>query len=112
RNPTGPVGLEFLGANPNSQIEGSMPQPGHSNYLFGNDPSKWRTNATNYSRVRYSALYPGIDLIYYGNQRQLEYDLIVAPGADPKAIVLQFEGGNRPRLSRSEERRVGKEGRS
>jgi len=99
RGRAGSIGLTFLGANPNPKIEGVMPQSGHSNYLFGNDPSKWRTNATNYSRVHYGALYPGIHLVYYGNQRQLEYDLVVAPGAEPKTIILQFEGGNRPRLS-------------
>ena len=95
----GSVALKFLGANPNPEIEGVMPQPGHSNYLFGNDPSKWRLDATNYSRVQYGTLYPGVDLVYYGNQRQLEYDLVVVPRADPKAIMLQFEGGNRSRLS-------------
>jgi uncharacterized repeat protein (TIGR01451 family) len=99
RDHGGLVAMNFLGANPNPEIEGLMPQSGHINYLLGNDTSKWRTNVTNYSRVRYAALYPGIDLIYYGTQRQLEYDLIVAPYADPKAIVMQFDAGNRPRLS-------------
>jgi hypothetical protein len=51
RGRAGSVGLNFLAGNPNPEIEGAMPQPGHSNYLFGNDPSKWRLNATNYSRV-------------------------------------------------------------
>ena len=99
RSPVGAVGLRFLGTSAHPQIDGLMPQPGYSNYLFGKDPSKWRMNAVNYSRVRYGALYSGVDVVYYGNQRQLEYDLVVAPGASPKAIVMKFDGGDRLRLS-------------
>ncbi|HXJ96599.1 MAG TPA: SBBP repeat-containing protein, partial [Terriglobia bacterium] len=64
--------------------------PGKSNYFIGNDPKKWRTNVANYAKVKYEGVYPGIDLVYYGNQRQLEYDFVVAPGADPAAIRLAF----------------------
>jgi uncharacterized repeat protein (TIGR01451 family) len=88
---TGVVGLKFIGANRERRIEPLMPLPGRSNCLFGNDPSKWRTNITSYSRVYYRNLYAGVDLVYHGNQRQLEYDLIVAAGANPKAILMQFE---------------------
>jgi Beta-propeller repeat len=84
--------MKLEGANPNLQVEGVDPLPGKSNYFLGSDPKKWRTNIPNYARVRYRNVYPGVDLVYYGNQRQLEYDLVVAPGADPSVIHLAFEG--------------------
>jgi len=86
--------MNLVGANPASQIAGLEELPGRSNYFIGNDPKKWRTNVPNYAKVRYKAIYPGVDLVYYGNQRHLEYDFVVAPGADPKAIRLGFETGN------------------
>jgi hypothetical protein len=69
--------------------------PGKANYFIGGDPAKWRTNVPTYGRVHYREVYPGIDLVYYGNQRSLEYDFIVAPGADPKKIVLAFRGADK-----------------
>jgi len=86
--------MKLVGANPASQIAGLEELPGRSNYFIGNDPKKWRTNVPNYAKVRYKGIYPGVDLVYYGNQRHLEYDFVVAPGADPKAIRLGFETGN------------------
>jgi hypothetical protein len=86
------VRMKLIGGNPASRITGLQELPGKVNYFIGNDPSKWRTNVSTYTRVRYENVYPGVDLIYYGNQRQLEYDFIVAPGADPGAIRLAFEG--------------------
>jgi hypothetical protein len=71
--------------------------PGKVNYLLGNDPSQWRTGIPTYSKVQLSQVYPGIDLVYYGNQRHLEYDFIVAPGANPQAIQMRFDGAS-PRL--------------
>ena len=62
------------------------------NYFKGNDPTKWRTNVPTYAQARYTNVYPGIDLVYYGNQRQLEYDFVVAPGQDPASITMAFEG--------------------
>src|ERR1035441_3058467 len=73
--------------------------PGTANYFIGNDPSRWHTSVPTYSKVRYRGVYPGVDLVYYGNQRQLEYDFIVAPGADPRPIRLQFAGAKGLRLS-------------
>ena len=70
-------------------------QPGKANYLIGNDASQWHTNIPTYAKVRYDEVYPGIDIVYYGNQRQLEYDFVLAPGADPGSIDLQFEGADR-----------------
>ena len=86
------VKMRLLGANTDPKISGEEMLAGKSNYFIGNDPKKWRTNVSNYKKVRYQEVYPGIDLVYYGNQRKLEYDFIVKPGADPKIIQLSFEG--------------------
>ena len=80
--------MKLVGANPSSNISGVEEQPGKSNYFIGNDPREWHTDVSNYSQVRYENAYPGIDLVYYGNRQQVEYDFVVAPGADPKAIAL------------------------
>jgi hypothetical protein len=77
------VRLKLVGANPNPTLEGMDELPGKVNYLRGNDPKQWRTNVPTYGKVRYAQAYPGIDLVYYGNPRQLEHDFVVAPGADP-----------------------------
>jgi hypothetical protein len=69
--------------------------PGKVNYFIGNAAWQWRTDIPTYARVKYQAVYPGVDLVYYGNQRQLEYDVIVAPGADPAVIQLAFEGASK-----------------
>jgi hypothetical protein len=90
--PQSVVRMKFAGANPEPQLEGADALPGKSNYLIGNDPSKWRQNVASYEKVRYRSVYPGIDLIYYGNQQQLEYDFVVGAGADPNAIKLDFDG--------------------
>jgi hypothetical protein len=87
--------MKLIGADPAPHVEGVDALPGKSNYLIGNDPSRWRSNVPSYAQVRYSSVYPGIDLIYYGNQQQLEYDFVVSPGADPNAIKLAFEGADR-----------------
>lgn len=86
------VRMRFAGAHPASRLEGIDPLPGRSHYYMGSDARQWRTNVPHYARVRLQGLYPGVDLVYYGNQRQLEYDLMVAPGADPRRIRLAFEG--------------------
>ncbi|MGH9852991.1 MAG: SBBP repeat-containing protein, partial [Blastocatellia bacterium] len=69
-----------------------------ANYLTGGDPARWVVNAPSYERVRYNDLYPGIDLIYYGNQGRLEYDLVVKPGADPSRLRLSVAGARSLRL--------------
>jgi hypothetical protein len=84
--------MKLVGGNASAKIAGADELPGKSNYFIGNDPSQWRTNVSNYSKVEYRDVYPGIDLVYHGNQRQLEYDFVLAPGADPKRIELVFEG--------------------
>ena len=92
------VRMKLVGANPSPRVSGLEELPGKSNYFIGNDPSQWRTNVPHYAKVQYNDVYPGVDLVYYGNQRQLEYDLVVAPGADPGAIALSFEGVERLRI--------------
>ena len=90
------VRLRPVGPNPKARVIGLDKLPGVSNYLIGNDPRKWRTNVASYAKVKYENLYPGIDLIYYGNEAgQLEYDFKVAPGADPNLIALSIEGANK-----------------
>jgi uncharacterized repeat protein (TIGR01451 family) len=84
--------MKLLGANSKAKVSGLDELPGKLNYFIGNDPRKWRKNIPTYSRVRYRNAYPGIDLIYHGNQQQLEYDFIITPGASPKRIAIDFEG--------------------
>jgi hypothetical protein len=93
--------MKFAGGNRHARIEPLDPLPGISNYFIGNDPSKWRTNVQNYAKVALRGVYPGIDLIFYGNQQQLEYDVVVAPRADPNHIRLKFAGANRLRREAS-----------
>jgi hypothetical protein len=90
--------MHLIGANKNAQVAGADQLPGTTNYFVGKDPHNWRTNVVNYRKVSYPAVYPGIDLVYYGNQRQLEYDFVVAPGSDPAAIKVSFAGARRMRL--------------
>ena len=84
--------IELVRGNSTAQAEGLEAMPGKSNYLLGNDRAKWHTNVANYAKVRYRDVYRGVDMVYYGNQRQLEYDLVVSPGADPSVIQLAFSG--------------------
>ncbi len=84
--------MDFAGANPGAQMSGDSELPGKVNYLMGNDPAAWRTGVPTFARVRVEQLYPGVDLVYYGNQRQLEYDFTLAPGADPDLIKIHFHG--------------------
>jgi uncharacterized protein (TIGR03437 family) len=93
--------MRFEGANPNPQIEGKEELPGTVNYFVGSDPAKWSTSVPCFGRVVYRNLYPGIDLAYYGNNRQLEYDFVVAPGADPRAIRLKFSGHDKARIDKN-----------
>jgi hypothetical protein len=85
--------MQLVGSNPAAQVVGLNQLPGVSNYLIGNDPAQWHTNIPNYARVEYENVYPGVNLAYYGNNQQhLEYDFVLAPGADPHAIKLSFQG--------------------
>src|SRR2546426_8235950 len=93
--------MHLLGANAQSKVTGLDKLPGIVNYFMGSDPKKWRTSIPTYKKVEYQNIYPGIDLAYYGNQGKLEYDLVVAPGADPSQIKLAFEGAIDIRLAES-----------
>ncbi len=93
------VHMKLAGTNPDAHIAGTDQLPGNANYFIGNDPAKWHSNVPTYSKVQYIGVYPGVDLVYYGNQRQLEYDFVVAPGADPKPIRLEFAGVNKLTLT-------------
>ena len=86
------VRMRLLGATPSPRLAGEQPLPGTANYLVGNDAANWRTGIETFAKVRYTGIYPGIDLVFYGNQRQLEYDFEVAPGASPGKIRLIFAG--------------------
>ena len=87
--------MKLVGAKPKAKVRGLDELPGKSNYFLGNDPKKWRTNVPNYARVKYEGVYAGIDLLYYGNQGRLEYDFVVSPGADPRAIALSIDGADK-----------------
>jgi hypothetical protein len=86
------VKMQFAGANQNAAIAAVQALPGHTNYLLGNNPARWHRNLPQFARVQYRNLYPGVDLDFYGKQGRLEYDFEVGPGADPRAINLQFRG--------------------
>ncbi len=89
------VRMKPVNANPSPKIEGTDQLPGKSNYLIGADQKQWRTDIPNYARVRYEKLWPGVDAVFYGNQQRFEYDFVVAPGADPRAIRMSFEGAKK-----------------
>jgi hypothetical protein len=93
--PAASLRMMLVGANPAAKIAGEQEQEGKTSYLIGNDSRHWRTNLSMYGRVRCSSVYRGIDLVYHGNQQQLEYDFIVGPSANPKAIKLDFLGAER-----------------
>jgi len=86
------IRMQHLGASSAPRVFGSDLTPTKSHYFLGNDPSGWRTNVPHYRKVRYEGVYPGVDLVYYGNEGQLEYDYVLAPGADPSAITMGFQG--------------------
>jgi beta-propeller repeat-containing protein len=86
------MSMRIEGANSTARITGEDRQEARANYFIGNDKSKWISDVETFSRVSYSGVYRGVDLVFYGNQQRLEYDFIVAPGADPQEIRLRFEG--------------------
>jgi hypothetical protein len=85
------IRVAIEGVNPSSTIVPLDQLPGKANYFIGRDPQKWRAGILTYAKVKYSTIYPGIDLIYYGKQGRLEFDFVVAPDADPNAIRLHFD---------------------
>ena len=89
------VRMQLEGANPRPAIVASNKLVGKTNYFVGNDPKKWVTDVPSFARVKYSEIYPGVDVELYGNQRRLEYDFTVAPGTNPKAITLKIDGAQK-----------------
>ncbi len=100
--------MKLVGTIRNARVTGLEELSGKSNYFLGDDPKKWRTNLPTYAKVKYTNIYPGVDLVYYGNQRQLEYDFVVQPGADPSVIRLGF--ADSVRLAKGGDLVVGAEG--
>lgn len=90
------VKMKLAKAAAAARVSGEDELPGKSNFFIGNDPKKWHANVPTYAKVRYQEIYPGIDLVYYGNQQQLEYDFVVSPGADPHHIEFEVRRQNSP----------------
>jgi hypothetical protein len=90
--------MRLVGANLAPSVRGEHELRGKVNYFLGNDPTRWRTNISTFAKVLYDGVYPGADLVYYGNEGRLEYDFVLAPGADPNRIALEFEGADRIEL--------------
>lgn len=93
------VRMKLLGAASKPSTHGTDPLPGKSHYFLGNDPSKWRIDVPHYARVRAAQVYPGVDLVIYGNEQQLEYDFVLDPGVDPAVLTLGFEGVDRMEIN-------------
>ena len=91
--------MQMIGSNPRAAAWTQQPLPGRINYFIGSDPSRWHAGVPTFGRVGFHEVYPGVDLLYYGSQRRLEYDFVVAPHADPRKIQLHFAGAQRVRLS-------------
>ena len=108
---TAVVRMKLIGANLGAAVTGLEELPGKINYFLGNDRKKWRTNVPTFAKIRYENVYSGINLVYYGNQRQLEYDFVVAPGADPQAIRFAIDGDEKLRIDGQGDMMIGaKEG--
>ncbi len=105
------VRMMLVGANPAPRVMGLSPLRAKVNYFKGNNPQDWHTGIPTYAKVRYEKVYPGIDLVFYGNQQQLEYDFVVAPGANPGAIRLTLEGQSKLRLNTQGDLLLGEKGR-
>lgn len=96
-----PFGLKFLGAanSPKAILEEEL--PGVSHYYQGKDPAKWRTGVKHYARARFSEVYPGVDVLFYSGEKRMEYDFVVAPGADPSVIRMAWTGVEATRVDES-----------
>lgn len=88
------IRMHLDAANSSARVSGASPLPGKSSYFIGNDPSKWHRDIPQFARVQYQGVYPGVDLVYHGDQGQLEYDFHIAPSADPSQIALSFKGAS------------------
>ena len=100
------VRIRLIGANRHPEVVGEGALSARVNYLIGDDRSKWHQNIPTFAKVRYHDVYPGIDLVYYGNPDALEYDIVAAPGADTSKIKFAIEGGNRTILDQQGNLRI------
>jgi hypothetical protein len=91
--------MQLIGADPGATTLAQQPMEGRVNYFIGNDSSKWHTDIPTFGKVGFHRVYPGVDVVYYGNQQHLEYDFVVAPHADPKQIQLHFAGAQGVRVN-------------
>ncbi|MGB8064261.1 MAG: SBBP repeat-containing protein [Candidatus Sulfotelmatobacter sp.] len=89
------ISMKLAGGNPQPAIAAQNELPGHSNYFIGRDPSQWQTGVKQYSRVSYRDVYPGVDMAFHGQQRQLEFDFIISPGASPAPIAFDVSGARK-----------------
>ncbi len=92
KDSTSVVRMQLVGGNALAKVAATNQLPGASNYFLGNDPGRWRTNVPRYARVSYQDVYPGVNLAFHGAQRQLEFDFLVAPRANPEPIDFHFTG--------------------
>jgi len=92
------IRMQFEGANPGAQISATDRLAKRTSYFIGSDPRKWHTDIRSFARVKYTDIYPGVDLVFYGNHGKLEYDFVVAAGADPEVIRLRLEGARKVRI--------------
>lgn len=95
------IRMRLKGSNTQPALEGLEDLSGRSNYLIGNEPDKWQLGVKSFEKVRYAQVYPGIDAVYYGNERRLEHDFVIAPGADPRLIRVEYDGADSLRVDRS-----------
>ncbi|HKX27724.1 MAG TPA: SBBP repeat-containing protein [Blastocatellia bacterium] len=93
--------MQVVGADDQAPVNGVDPMSSRSNYFIGNDPEQWRADVPHFAKVKYENIYPGVNLIYHSDHRQLEYDFVVAPGADAGQIKLAFEGAEQVRIDES-----------
>jgi hypothetical protein len=102
KSPRAIVCMKLMGANAKAEVIGEDELAGKSSYFIGNDPKNWHTNVQQFAKVRYENVYPGVDLVYYGRQRELEYDFVLRPGADPQAIRLGIDGAKKIRMEQGD----------
>jgi len=102
-SPAAVIQLTLAGANPAPRVQGMDELPGRSNYFLGRNPAKWRTGISRYGAVKYGGVYPGVDLVFYGNEGRLEYDFLARPGADLSRIRFHFDGADAERVDQNGE---------
>lgn len=97
------VRLQMVGGAAHPMVKGEDGLASFTDYRIGQDKSRWQTKVPHFGAVRYSEVYPGVDLVFHGRQRELEYDFVVAPGVDARQIKVRFAGADRVRIARSGE---------